>query len=66
MINVIYLVIILIGSNGVTSVTIPQTSQQQCQQNVQRFNDKKNLNIVNGYGSGAKTQGAFCVTGGLK
>lgn len=64
MINVVYLVIFLVGSSGVTSQSIPQANMNQCQANARIFNtNKNNETVVNGYSSVANTQKAYCIVG---
>lgn len=64
MIDVVYLVIFMIGSSGVTSQSIPQANMAQCQANARIYNTGKNNNTVaNGYTGGAKAQAAHCIVG---
>lgn len=63
MVSIFYLVILVLGADGVASVTIPQVSAEQCRVNAERFNKHKNLEIASPYGSVSTTQRAFCVTG---
>lgn len=62
--NIVYLVLFVIGSHGITSQSIPQVNMAQCQVNAKQFNTGNNKNIVsNNYASGAKTQSALCIVG---
>lgn len=62
--NIVYLVLFVIGSQGITSQSIPQANMAQCQVNAKQFNTGNNKNIVsNNYASGAKTQAAMCIVG---
>ena len=62
--NIVYLVLFVIGSGGITSQAIPQANMAQCQINAKQFNTGNNKHIVsNGYASGAKTQAAMCIAG---
>lgn len=63
MASIFYLVILVLGGEAITSVTLPQVSAEQCRMNAERFNKHKNLEIANPYGSVSTTQRAFCVTG---
>ena len=57
--NIVYLVLFVIGAEGITSQAIPQ-----CQINARQFNTGNNKHIVsNGYASGSKTQAAMCIAG---
>ena len=61
MTNIFYLVIFVIGAEGVTSQSIPQASLKQCQINAKIFN-QPDL-IRNAYGPIAKTNKAYCIAG---
>ncbi len=62
--NIVYLVLFVIGSSGITSQSIPQANMAQCQINAKQFNTGNNRNIVsNSYTSDAKTQAALCIVG---
>lgn len=65
MINVVYLVIFLVGGEGVTSQAIPQANMNQCQANARIFNTgKNNKTVVNSFISrDAVTQKAYCIVG---
>lgn len=64
MINVVYLVIFVMSSNGVASQSIPQANMAQCQANAKVYNTSRNNNIVyNGWNDGVKTQAAHCIVG---
>lgn len=41
MLNVVYLVIFVLGNNGVTSQAIPQANMQQCMLNKKVYNGKE-------------------------
>ncbi len=64
MLNVVYLVIFVLGNNGVTSQAIPQANIQQCQINARIYNTGKNNGILpNGYSGSVSTQSAQCIVG---
>lgn len=65
MINVVYLVLVIVGGNGITSQSIPQANMAQCKANAAYFNEgSPNKSIVaNGYLHGARTQKALCIVG---
>lgn len=65
MINVVYLILIIVGSEGVTSQAIPQSNMNQCQANARVFNEgvKNKEFVANGYSSQARTQKALCIVG---
>lgn len=64
MINVVYLVIFLVGGDGVTSQSIPQANMAQCQSNAKIYNTEKNNRIViNGRVDSSRTQAAHCIVG---
>lgn len=64
MYHIVYLFIIIVGGDGLTSQVIPQANMKQCQANAAIFNYNGNSKIVvNSYGSSAKTQRAFCLNG---
>ena len=55
MTNIFYLVILVIGAQGVTSQSIPQANLKQCQINAKIFN--------NSYVLDTKTNKAYCIAG---
>lgn len=59
--NIFYLVIFLIGSEGVTSQSIPQANLKQCQINAKIFN--KSQLMPNAYLNSVKTNKAYCIAG---
>ncbi len=62
--NIVYLVLFVIGANGITSQSIPQINMAQCQANAKIFNTNKNNEIVaNGFGDNSKIQSAICIVG---
>ena len=64
MLNVVYLVIFVLGNNGVTSQAIPQANMQQCQINARIYNTGKDNGILpSGYSSSVSTQSAQCIAG---
>lgn len=63
MINVVYLVIFLVGGDGVTSQSIPQANMAQCQANAKIYNTGKNNKIVNNWSGSLKGQAAHCIVG---
>lgn len=61
--NVVYLVIFLIGNQGVTSQAIPQANLAQCQINAKVFDRTGSNEILpTGY-SRSTTSKAFCIAG---
>lgn len=65
MINIVYLVIIIIGGDGVTSQSIPQANMAQCQANSRMFNDgvKDKQIVANKYIGNVRAQKALCIVG---
>ena len=64
MLNVVYLVIFVLGNNGVTSQAIPQANMQQCQINARIYNTGKDNGILPNHRSGSEaTQSAQCIVG---
>lgn len=65
MTNIFYLVIFVLGANGVTSESIPQANLKQCEINAKVFNTGNNKRIVyNGAGANSsRTQSAYCIAG---
>ena len=62
--NIVYLVLFVINSGGITSQAIPQANMAQCQINAKQFNTENNKYIVsNNYPSGSKAQSAMCIVG---
>lgn len=59
--NIFYLVIFLIGSEGVTSQSIPQANLKQCQINAKIFNESQLM--PNTYLNSVKTNKAYCIAG---
>lgn len=51
MINVVYLVLVLTYSNGITSVTIPQANLKQCEINAKYMKSQR------------RVDDAYCITG---
>ena len=51
MVNIVYLIVVLIGGEGLTSQSIPQANMAQCKANAAYFNEgKPNKNLIaNGY-----------------
>ena len=62
MTNIFYLVIFVIGAEGVTSQSIPQTNLKQCQINAKIFNTDSRI-IPNYYLNRVKTNKAYCIAG---
>ena len=63
MINIIYLVIFMIGADGVTSQSIPQANMKQCQVNAVVFNSGEKQPLPNKYLGSVRTQKAYCIVG---
>lgn len=64
MINVVYLLIFVMGANGVTSQSIPQANMKQCQANAKIYNTGRNNGVIhNGWNDSVKTQAAHCIVG---
>lgn len=62
MINLVYLVVFVIGGNGLTSQSIPQANMKQCQANAKIFNTGAKDAMPNEWIS-ARTQKAYCIVG---
>ena len=62
MINMFYLVIFMIGAEGITSQSIPQANMKQCEINAKTFNSQQQL-MPNGYFKGTGTNKAYCIAG---
>lgn len=60
MINVVYLVLVITGSNGgmMTSQSIPQANMAQCQINMTAYNDVNHRGVKAGH-----TTRAHCIVG---
>ena len=62
MTNIFYLVIFVLGAEGVTSQSIPQANLKQCQINAKIFNTDSRI-IPNYYLGRVKTNKAYCIAG---
>ena len=62
MINMFYLVIFMIGAEGITSQSIPQANMKQCEINARTFNSQQQL-MPNDYLNSVKTNKAYCIAG---
>lgn len=60
--NIVYLIIFMIGGEGITSQSIPQANMKQCQVNARFFNENKQL-MVNPYIGNIQTNKAYCIVG---
>lgn len=61
--NVVYLVIFLIGNQGVTSQAIPQANLAQCQINAKVFDRTGSNEILPTEYQRSTTSKAFCIAG---
>lgn len=61
MTNIFYLVIFVLGAEGVTSQSIPQANLKQCQINAKIFNQPDLM--PNSYVLDTKTNKAYCIAG---
>lgn len=62
--NIVYLIIFVIGSTGVTSQSIPQANLAQCQINAKQFKRTgANEIFPTGLGKSDTTSRAFCIVG---
>ena len=59
MINMFYLVIFMIGAEGITSQSIPQANMKQCQVNAKFFNENKQRMVI----GNVQTNKAYCIAG---
>lgn len=60
--NIVYLIIFMIGNEGITSQSIPQANMKQCQINAKIFNENKQL-MPNSYIGRVQTNKAYCIVG---